>query len=91
MVMDLQENSACRRTNDFFSQRCGLLGINSFKIISLNAWTDGQAMTIAKVVQTLDSAGLYYFKSVSIFRDAYRLMADVVKEKYKESYVVPLI
>lgn len=143
-------------SDDFISQRCRILGINSFKVSCLDARTDGQATTVMKGVQSLEqerplfiynidtyinpdilnisdikqnydgwlllfpapgshwsfakvnmenkviavsekvrisglaSTGLYYFKSISIFKDAYHFMKDKIKERYKEVYVAPL-
>lgn len=36
------------------------------------------------------SVGLYYFKSIALFREAYRTHAQWTKENYKEVYVMPL-
>ena len=40
--------------NDFISQRCEALGINSFRVVTLDARTDGQATTVMKGIQSLD-------------------------------------
>ena len=42
--------------NDFVSQRCGILGIHSFRLVELKGPTNGQATTVMKGVESLDPA-----------------------------------
>lgn len=142
--------------NDFISQRCKILGINSFKVLTLDVRTDGEATTVMKGIQSLDqtkplliynidthikldilhttdikqdydgwlllfpapgrhwsfakldkegrvigvseknrisqfaSTGLYYFRSISLFKNAYFSISNIIKEEYQEIYVAPL-
>lgn len=142
--------------DEFISDRCRSLGINSYEILSLSEKTDGQATTVLQgterlrqdkplLIYNIDtyiktgtlkiddirddhdgwlllfqapgthwsfakldsggrvidvsekvrisefaSTGLYYFKSIGLFRDAYFETADLIKEKYKEVYVAPI-
>jgi len=53
---------------------------------------EGRVIEVAEKIRISQfaSTGLYYFKSLSLFRDVYSSMRNTIKEKYKEVYIAPL-
>jgi dTDP-glucose pyrophosphorylase len=61
-------------------------------------WSFAKLNKLGKVTRVAEKArisqfactGLYYFKTVSLFQEAYFLSLDLIKKRYGEAYVAPL-